>query len=286
MNRINLCHNKETVNSYCSYFRVDELYLFLSFAQKYSIDLRYFLELAYNGTLYHGWQRQPNAVSVQETVEKVLTIILREEIVIMGAGRTDSGVHARQLMAHFDYNGYLDTDSVVYKLNCLLPGEIAVYSIRNVKGSAHARFDAVSRSYEYHITFLKDPFSIHMTYFLKKKLDVSRMNEAATMLLRYKNFKCFSKSKTDVKTYDCNITEALWQSTKDGLIFKITANRFLRNMVRAIVGTLIEIGENKLDVSDLERILKSKDRGQAGYSVPASGLYLTAVEYPKTIYIE
>lgn len=248
--------------------------------------MRYFLELAYNGTPYHGWQRQPNAVSVQETIEKALAIILREKIAIMGAGRTDAGVHAKQLMAHFDFNKNLDENSIVYKLNCLLPAEIAVYMIRKVGGSAHARFDAVSRSYEYHISFKKDPFAINEVYYLTKILDVKMMNEAAAMLLNYKNFKCFSKSKTDVKTYDCDITEAVWELTKNGLIFKITANRFLRNMVRAIVGTLIEIGEKKLSVSDLERIIKSEDRGEAGYSVPASGLFLTAVQYPKTIYIE
>ncbi|MFL1895795.1 tRNA pseudouridine(38-40) synthase TruA [Aquimarina sp. 2-A2] len=248
--------------------------------------MRYFLELAYNGTPYHGWQRQPNAVSVQETIEQALSMILREEIGIMGAGRTDTGVHAKQLMAHFDVDKNLDKETLRYKLNCILPKEIAVYGLRKVRPSAHARFDAVSRSYEYHISFKKNPFAIDTTYYLKKKLDLTVMNEAAEMLLNYTNFKCFSKSKTDVKTYNCDIAEAKWEVTENGLIFKISANRFLRNMVRAIVGTLIEIGEHKLSVADLERIIKSEDRGEAGYSVPAAGLFLTAVEYPKTIYIE
>ncbi|GAA4278113.1 tRNA pseudouridine(38-40) synthase TruA [Aquimarina mytili] len=247
--------------------------------------MRYFLELSYNGTRYHGWQRQPNAISIQEVLEDSLSTVLRIKTDIVGAGRTDTGVHARQIMAHFDLDREIESDVLKYKLNSILPAEIAIRKIHAVKSDAHARFDADSRSYEYHITFVKDPFQINTAYYLKKPLDVDLMNEAAKLLLNYTNFKCFSKSKTDVKTYNCTITKAIWVRDNDQLIFNISANRFLRNMVRAIVGTLIEIGEHKLNKEDLIQIIKSEDRSQAGYSVPAHGLYLTEVHYPKTIYI-
>ncbi len=246
--------------------------------------MKYFLELSYNGTSYHGWQRQPNAISVQEVLEDSLSTILRDKTDVIGAGRTDAGVHAKQIMAHFDCRGILDIDQFKYKLNAILPTEIAIQNIRRVQENAHARFDAVSRSYEYHITLIKDPFSICKSYYFKKPLDLDLMNEAAKLLLNYTNFKCFSKSKTDVKTYNCTITNAIWENHGNQLVFKISANRFLRNMVRAIVGTLIEIGEHKLNKEDLIAIIKSEDRSQAGYSVPAHGLYLTAVEYPNNIY--
>ncbi len=246
--------------------------------------MKYFLELSYDGTSYHGWQRQPNAVSVQEVLENSLSTVLRTKTEIVGAGRTDAGVHAKQIMAHFDYKDVLELDQLTYKLNAILPPEIAIQNVCKVREDAHARFDAISRSYEYHIIFVKDPFSINKAYYLKKKLDVDLMNEAAKLLLNYTNFKCFSKSKTDVKTYNCIITKAVWEQHRDRLVFMISANRFLRNMVRAIVGTLIEIGEHKLNTEDLVTIIKSEDRSRAGYSVPACGLYLTAVHYPKTIY--
>jgi len=245
--------------------------------------LRYFIELSYNGTPYHGWQRQPNAISIQEVLENALSTLLRMKIQIVGAGRTDTGVHAKQIMAHFDSNNILDVDQLLYKLNAILPAHIAVRKIYNVRDDAHARFDALSRSYEYYVALEKDPFSMDNAYYIKKPLDIDLMNKAAKLLLNYTNFKCFSKSKTDVKTYNCTITEANWEENDQQLIFKISANRFLRNMVRAIVGTLIEIGEHKLDKEDLIRIIKSEDRSQAGYSVPAHGLYLTKVEYPKNI---
>ncbi|WP_109299450.1 tRNA pseudouridine(38-40) synthase TruA [Aquimarina sp. AU474] len=248
--------------------------------------MRYFLELSYNGTPYHGWQRQPNAITVQEVIENSLSTLLRDKIDIMGAGRTDTGVHARQIMAHFDYDSTLELTTLLYKLNSILPPEIAIQNITLVNDQAHARFDANSRSYEYRITLVKDPFVLDKAYYIKKTLDVDLMNEAAKLLLNYTNFKCFSKSKTDVKTYNCTITEAVWEVRNNQLVFKISANRFLRNMVRAIVGTLIEIGEHKLNIKDLIEIVKSEDRSRAGYSVPAHGLYLTKVEYPKTIYIK
>ncbi len=245
--------------------------------------MRYFLELSYNGTSYHGWQRQPNALSIQEVLEESLSTILRNRIDIVGAGRTDAGVHAQQIMAHFDCTNGLDTEQLRYKLNSILPADIAIRKVYMVNNDAHARFDATSRSYEYHVTLVKDPFAIHKSYYYKKKLDVTLMNEAAKLLLNYSNFKCFSKSKTDVKTYNCTITNAVWENNGDQLIFKISANRFLRNMVRAIVGTLIEVGEHKLNKEGLVAIIKSEDRSKAGFSVPAHGLYLTAVDYPKEI---
>ncbi|MFD2565088.1 tRNA pseudouridine(38-40) synthase TruA [Aquimarina rubra] len=246
--------------------------------------MRYFLELSYNGTPYHGWQRQPNAISVQEVLENSLSTVLRTKIDVVGAGRTDTGVHAKQIMAHFDSLMELDTVQLKYKLNSILPPEIAIHTVSLVKEDAHARFDAVSRSYEYIISLSKDPFRIHNAYYLKRELDLDLMNEAAKLLLNYTNFKCFSKSKTDVKTYNCKITNAVWERKDDLLVFRISANRFLRNMVRAIVGTLIEIGEHKLNLDDLKNIIKSENRSKAGYSVPAHGLYLTEVQYPKTIY--
>ncbi len=246
--------------------------------------MRYFLELSYDGTPYHGWQRQPNAISVQEVLEDSLSTILRTKTEIVGAGRTDTGVHAKQIMAHFDCDDALNNEDIRYKLNSILPQEIAVQSSYQVVENAHARFDAVSRSYEYHVNFEKDPFLINKSYYLKKPLDLDLMNKAAKLLLNYTNFKCFSKSKTDVKTYNCTITEAIWEKNESRLVFKISANRFLRNMVRAVVGTLIEVGEHKLDLEDIVDIIKSEDRSRAGYSVPAHGLYLTKVEYPeKTI---
>jgi len=247
--------------------------------------LRYFLELSYDGTPYHGWQRQPNAISVQEVLENSLSTLLRTKVNIVGAGRTDTGVHAKQIMAHFDSEIALDCVLLKYKLNSILPPEIAIQKLYLVVKDAHARFDAVSRSYEYVISLSKNPFSINSAYYVKRELDIDLMNEAAKLLLNYTNFKCFSKSKTDVKTYNCTITEAIWERYENKMVFKISANRFLRNMVRAIVGTLLEIGEHKLNLDDLKNIIKSENRSEAGYSVPAHGLYLTKVKYPKTIYL-
>jgi len=245
--------------------------------------LRDFLERSYDGTSFHGWQRQPNAISVQEVLENSLSTILRQKTDVVGAGRTDTGVHAKQIMVHFDHVEVLNNDDLKYKLNSILPTAIAIQSVYEVDENTHARFDAVSRSYEYYITLVKDPFSVNRSYYFKKPLDLELMNSAAKLLLNYTNFKCFSKSKTDVKTYNCNITNAIWEKDGDALVFKISANRFLRNMVRAIVGTLIEIGVHKLDLDDLVEIIKSEDRNRAGYSVPAHGLYLTKVEYPEKI---
>ncbi|WP_424494892.1 tRNA pseudouridine(38-40) synthase TruA [Salinimicrobium sp. GXAS 041] len=246
--------------------------------------MRYFLELAYQGKAYHGWQRQPNAISVQEVVENKLFTLFQEHKEIVGAGRTDAGVHAKQLFAHFDAREGLNED-LVFKLNSLLPNDIAVQALLPVLPGAHARFDAVSRSYEYHVIQEKDPFAHDSAHLVKRNLDVDSMNAAAKILLEYSNFKCFSRSRTDVFTYNCKIEYALWVQKKDRLVFHIKADRFLRNMVRAIVGTMLEIGLEKMEVKKMHDIIRSEDRGEAGASVPAKGLYLTQVDYPKTIFI-
>ncbi|WP_029037973.1 tRNA pseudouridine(38-40) synthase TruA [Salinimicrobium xinjiangense] len=245
--------------------------------------MRYFLELEYFGKAYHGWQRQPNAVSVQQVVEEALSILLRETIEIVGAGRTDSGVHARQIYAHFDYDAGF-SEAIIFRLNSLLPKDISVRSLVPVKADAHARFHAVSRSYEYHIVTKKDVFAIDTAYFVQRDLDAERMNEAAKILLEYRDFKCFSRSRTDVVTYNCIVKKAYWEQQENRLIFHITADRFLRNMVRAIVGTLLQIGLGKMDVQEMHGIIESKNRSEAGASVPAHGLYLTKIEYPNSIY--
>ena len=241
------------------------------------------MELAYFGKAYHGWQRQPNAISVQEVVENALNTLLQETVEIVGAGRTDSGVHARQIFAHFDTEKQL-AEEFSFRMNSLLPKNIAVKNLFPVKSDAHARFDAYSRSYEYHLVTSKDVFATDMAYYVQKEIDVDKMNEAAQILFSYSNFKCFSRSRTDVRTYNCKIERADWQQEEERLIFHITADRFLRNMVRAIVGTLLEIGLGKMEVQEMHNIINSEDRSEAGASVPAQGLFLTKVEYPKSIY--
>ena len=245
--------------------------------------MRYFIELSYDGTRYHGWQSQPNAISVQETIEKALSTLLRKDVAIVGAGRTDAGVHAQQMFAHFETANV--EEDLAYRLNAFLPKDIAIRSVRAVNAEAHARFDATARTYEYWIARRKDPFLIDKAYQFSMPLDLAVMNEAAEVLLTYNDFQCFSRSKTDVKTYHCKIEAAFWQEREDLLVFTITADRFLRNMVRAIVGTLLEVGQEKLEIEDLKRIIESKDRREAGASAPAQGLYLTQVEYPQHIFI-
>jgi tRNA pseudouridine38-40 synthase len=245
--------------------------------------LRYFIELSYNGKDYHGWQNQPNAISVQEVLEKAMTTLLKEKIAIVGAGRTDAGVHAKQMIAHFDVLNEKDVDKLKYNLNSFLPKDIAIHNIYKVNDDAHARFDAISRTYIYRISLVKNVFTFNDTYYFKQKLDVNKMNEATKILFEHKNFKCFSKSNTDVKTYNCNIMKAEWVIENDELVFTIKADRFLRNMVRAIVGTMIEIGTGKMKVEQLHDVIKSKDRSQAGASVPGHALYLSKIEYPKHI---
>ena len=240
--------------------------------------MRSFIQLSYNGKDYHGWQRQPKAPSVQEEIERALSLLLRTEIAIVGAGRTDTGVHARDYYAHFDYETPLP-ENLVSKLNSFLPKTIAIKAIFPVKDDAHARFDARSRTYQYFICTEKDPFGYEQHYYIHYPLDLDLMNKACEVLLRHTDFQCFSKVNTDVKTYICHLTEAYWRKEGGLLIFRITADRFLRNMVRAIVGTLLEVGTGKMTLEGLEQILLSKNRSQAGYSVPGHALFLENVLY-------
>ena len=246
-------------------------------------SLRYFIEIAYNGKNYHGWQVQPNAITVQEVLDNTLSTLLRKEIKVTGAGRTDAGVHAKQMFAHFDYEEINDFSSFIFRINSFLPKDISIQDIFEVNEEAHTRFDASRREYEYVISLQKNPFSEGISYLIHQKPDVSLMNEAAKILLNYKDFQCFSRTNTDVKTYYCSINEAYWKEENSQLIFTISADRFLRNMVRAIVGTLLNIGFGKTSLQDFHEIIKSKDRTKAGASAPAHGLFLTKIEYPKSI---
>ena len=235
--------------------------------------------MAYNGTNYHGWQCQPNASSVQETLNKALSVVLNSEINIMGAGRTDTGVHAKEMFAHFDFETPFDSQNLIHKLNSYLPKDIVIYAIIPVNETAHARFDASKRTYQYHIHTFKDVFLQDQSWYYHQKLDLDLMNEASKQLLKYTDFECFSKVNTDVNTFDCTIFEAFWTEENNNLIFTISANRFLRNMVRAIVGTLVYVGLHKITLEDFNKIIVSKSRSEAGFSVPAHGLYLTKIDY-------
>lgn len=242
--------------------------------------MRYFIEFAYNGKNYHGWQYQPHSISVQEVLNKALSTLLKQPIDVTGAGRTDTGVHAKQMYAHFDFNKELDSSFWTKKLNAFLPKDIVVYRIIPLHDDAHARFDATSRTYEYHIHTYKDAFDNEVSWYYFHKLDIDKMNEAAKILFEYKDFKCFSKTHTDVRTFNCVMMEANWKQNGNKLVFTVAADRFLRNMVRAIVGTLVNVGQDKLTLQEFREIIESRDRNKAGFSVPAHGLYLTKVAYP------
>ena len=242
--------------------------------------MRYFIEFAYNGKNYHGWQYQPNAPSVQQTLNKALSTLLRNEIDVTGAGRTDAGVHARQMYAHFEHDELPDIAQLVQKLNSFLPADIVVYNFLALHPDAHARFDAGSRTYEYHIHTYKDAFLNDASWYHYHPLDIEKMNAATKVLFEFSDFKCFSKTHTDVRTYICDVKEAYWKQDGHRLIFTITADRFLRNMVRAIVGTLVNVGLGRITVDDVRAIIQGRDRNNAGASVPAHGLYLTKVMYP------
>ncbi|MDL2247196.1 tRNA pseudouridine(38-40) synthase TruA [Bacteroides sp. OttesenSCG-928-J23] len=247
---------------------------------------RYFIYLAYDGTNYHGWQIQPNGISVQECLMKALFTFLRREVEVVGAGRTDAGVHASLMVAHFDLEGeLLDTKQLAIKLNRILPPDISVYKVCAVAPDAHARFDALSRTYKYYITTDKYPFQRQYRYRIHGMPDFEKMNEAATLLYEYTDFTSFSKLHTDVKTNNCKVTHAQWvQEDAFTWVFTITADRFLRNMVRAIVGTLLEVGKGKLSPEGFRTVIEQKDRNKAGTSVPGQGLFLVNVEYPEKIF--
>ena len=248
--------------------------------------MRYFLAISYCGTKYHGWQRQPNSLSIQQTIEDAISIILKKKILLIAAGRTDAGVHALNMYAHFDANINREIESkLVGLINSFLDDSISIKKVMKVIDSAHARFDAISRTYKYKISFLKDPFR-HERYFeLRNKINFENIKIATESLLLHNDFKSFSKTRSDVKNYLCDIYEVDWKLKNDKAVFTITANRFLRNMVRAIVGTLIEVGKKKISVDDFNNIIIQRDRTKAGFSVPACGLYLVNVKYSKNIFL-
>ena len=243
--------------------------------------MRYFIWFAYNGARYHGWQVQPNGNSVQAEMEKALSTLLRSDIQVTGAGRTDAGVHASEMVAHFDTDLTVDCIQLTYKLNRLLPYDIAVSRIEQVSDDLHARFSAVSRTYHYYIHTTKNPFCCSSSCYMHYALDFDAMNQAAQLLLSVRDFASFCKTHTDVKTTLCNVTEARWENIGEGRWrFVITANRFLRNMVRAVVGTLIDVGRGRISVDEFSRIVETKQRTAAGESMPAHALFLVSVKYP------
>jgi tRNA pseudouridine38-40 synthase len=246
---------------------------------------RYFIQLAFNGKNYSGWQVQKNAPTVQETLYQGLATILNQPVNVAGCGRTDTGVHARQFFAHFDSDHITDSELLMERLNGFLPKDLVIHKILSVSPSAHARFDAISRTYRYYISQKKDPFLKDLSFHFHGELDVALMNKGSSLLLNVNDFTSFSKVRTQVKTNNCNVMEAYWKRENNILVFTITADRFLRNMVRAIVGTLLNLGRNKITLDEFDKIIKTRNRANAGDSVPAHGLFLESVKYPNTIYI-
>jgi len=244
--------------------------------------MRYFIKLSYKGTNYHGWQYQPNALSVQEELEKAFSLILRQDIAITGAGRTDTGVHAKNFVAHFDFQKELSDTQIkdlIYKLNSYISKDIAIHNIYAVDEQMHARFDAKERTYQYFITTTKNPFTTENAWYVHGKLDIDKMNQACEILKEYQDFGSFAKLHSDNKTNICDLMEAHWEIKDELLVFTIKADRFLRNMVRAIVGTMVDIGQGKTSMDEFRNIVESKDRNQAGRSVPGHGLFLVEIKY-------
>ncbi len=250
--------------------------LFCTFAR----EMRYFIWFSYDGTRYHGWQIQPNGVTVQQELQRVLSMLLRQPTEVVGAGRTDAGVHARQMVAHFDYDGPYDMDNLAYKLDHALPADISVERVERVSDDMHARFSAVRRTYHYYIHTHKSPFLRDYSCQLHYQLDFEAMNRAAAVLQEYEDFGAFCKAGSDVKTTLCHIYAAAWhQTSPTEWYFEITANRFLRNMVRAVVGTLIEVGRGRMTMDEFRRVIEQGSRTGAGESMPAKALFLERVEY-------
>lgn len=242
---------------------------------------RWFIELSYNGACFSGWQRQINAPTVQQTIEEALSLVFKKPIEVVGCGRTDSGVHAKSFFAHFDTETSFDQTALTFKLNSILKNDIGIARICSVNNDLHARFDATSRTYKYFVLFDKNPFELPFSHYIYgKKPNIDRMNQAAKLLLGEQDFSCFEKIGSDNSTSICTISYAKWNVTKDGVVFEISANRFLRNMVRAIVGTLLDVGLENYTVEEFKTILKNKDRSQAGASAPAKGLFLWEIAYP------
>jgi tRNA pseudouridine38-40 synthase len=238
------------------------------------------MHLAYNGANYNGWQTQPELPTVQETLEKALSTLLRQPIAVVGCGRTDTGVHASDFYAHFDLKDFKDPKELTFKLNSFLPPDIAIFAIFPVADNAHARFDATARTYQYHVSDRRLPFRQGQYCRIYFKPDIERMNEAAQVLMEYEDFTSFAKLHTQVKTNICHLTEARWDRVGEEWIFTIRSNRFLRNMVRSVTGTLLDVGRGKLSIEGLREIIEKKDRCAAGVSMPACGLFLTKVDYP------
>ncbi len=249
------------------------------------VAVRYFMYISYRGTNFNGWQIQPNGVTVQEEIEKALSTILKTETSIVGSGRTDTGVHATQQVAHFDLKK-IDAEKLVFKLNSFLNEDISINDIRLVKEDVSARFDATSRTYHYHLNQAKNPFKRGVSYYFRPELNVADINAACEIIKGWQNFECFSKVHTEVNSFNCEIFQAKWVQDGSNHLFEIAANRFLRGMVRAVVGTLIDVGLGKTSLDDFREILESNDRRKAGRAVPAEGLFLQKVVYPKDIYLD
>lgn len=247
---------------------------------------RYFIEIAYNGKNYHGWQVQPNAVTIQEILMEKLSLMLREEVYVIGSGRTDTGVHCKQQFAHFDLSQEIDTSQIKVKLNSFLPNDISISAIRKVKEDAHARFDATFRRYEYHITLRKDPFLTDFTWQVYNELDFELMNEAAQVLKQIEYFESFCKTKTQNEHFMCDVTAAFWEKPDaNSAIFHIKANRFLRGMVRLIVGDLVRVGTGKKSIEQFKKDAEARTFRSKRVSAPAQGLYLCEVGYPENIFV-
>ena len=247
---------------------------------------RYFIYFSYDGAAYHGWQVQPNAITVQQVLEEALAKLVRQPVPLVGAGRTDAGVNAACMVAHGDFPCEIDCAQLVYKLNKILPPDIAVSSVRRVKDDAHARFDAVSRRYNYRVVTAKSPFARRYACRVMPGVDFDAMNCAAEILYEYTDFTSFSKLHTDVKTNNCKVKYAAWRKVGENeWVFEIEADRFLRNMVRAIVGTLLLVGRGKMDVEGFRAVIENKARGEAGDSAPGEALFLVSVEYPEDIFL-
>lgn len=241
--------------------------------------MRYKIELAYHGGAFQGWQKQEDSPGVQGCIEEKLNLLLRDSVEVYGCGRTDTGVHARYFVAHFD-TAVTIPDNILYRLNGMLPEGIAVFSVQPVSDDFHARFSAIMRTYEYYITLRKDPFSTGLKWYNRFTPDIEKMNTAAALMLQHENYRCFCKGKPPKDNDKCTVTHAQWTQNGHDLVFTISANRFLRSMVRSSVGTLLKVGFGKMSIRDFELLLKSGNRSEAGKSVPAHGLYLTDVQYP------
>jgi len=248
--------------------------------------MRYFFEIAYNGKNYNGWQSQHNGIGVQSVVEDALSKLLRDQVKIVGSGRTDTGVHCEQQFFHSDIEKEFESEQLILKLNSLLPRDIVIRSIEAVKPTASARYDAVERTYRYEITRVKDPFLDGLAWHFFKPTEVQTMNRAAALLVGEHDFECFSKVKTDVNHFLCEVKKAEWKEEGERLVFMITANRFLRGMVRAVVGTLLDVGTGKISIKDFQNIVQSKDRKKAGANVPPHGLFLMKVRYPSGVFLK